>query len=61
MSLLCHPVSNSYDVFQTAKNLVLAGMNVTIQDDANLETEDMSALYFASMEEVGQKVTDVIA
>ena len=48
-------------MFQTAKNLVLAGMNVTIQDDANLETEDMSALYFASMEEVGQKVTDVIA
>jgi hypothetical protein len=41
---------------QTAKNLVLAGMNVTLQDSAVLEAEDMSALYFATIEEVGQMV-----
>ena len=44
-------------ILQTAKNLVLAGMNVTLQDNAVLEAEDMSALYFATMEEVGQLVS----
>jgi hypothetical protein len=43
---------------QTAKNLVLAGMNVTLQDSAVLEVEDMSALYFATVEEVGQMVSE---
>ena len=41
---------------QTAKNLVLAGMNVTLHDSSVVEMEDMSALYFATLEEVGQQV-----
>jgi hypothetical protein len=32
-------------------------MNVTLQDSGVLEQEDMSALYFATLEEVGQMVS----
>jgi len=45
---------------ETAKNLVLAGMNVTLQDCSPVDIEDMSALYFATLEEVGQKRASVV-
>lgn len=44
---------------ETAKNLVLAGMNVTLQDNSAVELVDLSALYFATLEEVGQKRVSV--
>mgnify|MGYP003387593077 CR=1 FL=1 len=33
-------------------------MNVTLQDSAVLEMEDLSALYFATVEEVGKLVSE---
>ena len=41
---------------QTAKNLILAGINVTILDSAELVEEDLNSIFYAQLEEVGQMV-----
>jgi hypothetical protein len=43
-------------LFQTAKNLILAGINVTILDSSELVEEDLNSIFYAQIEEVGQKV-----
>lgn len=44
-------------VAQTCKNLVLAGINVTVQDTATVTHEDLASQFFLTDADVGKNVS----
>lgn len=42
---------------QTLKNLILAGISVTIQESSMVTYEDLSGLYYASPHDIGKPVS----
>eukprot|EP01041_Mallomonas_annulata_P007354 gene7354-15011_t len=44
---------------EVAKNLVLAGLNLVIQDSSNIFADDLSANFFFTNEDIGSKRADV--
>lgn len=49
--------ANVMSPFQVCKNLVLSGVNVTIQDPAVVSESDLSSNYFLTEEDIGENVS----
>ena len=45
---------------EVAKNLVLAGMNVTIVDSRKVEVVDLQSNFFLSFEDIGRNVAEAV-